>query len=129
LIDLWGLARRKLRVFLFAINLTLGSLNFFTIFVYNFKSLIMNQVENSEQTMPTKEEMAARQKEVQVFYEEQIPFLKVQKEYESLIADLEELELKRLMISSKLAQMVAPDPSANTGMDQPMQPRKLRKED
>jgi len=83
----------------------------------------------NQQEMPSKAEMEKRQKEVQAFYEEQIPFLKVQKEYESLIADLEELELKRLMISSKLAQMVAPDPSSNTGMDQPMQPRKLRKED
>jgi hypothetical protein len=62
------------------------------------------------------EEMAAKQKEIQSYYESQIPFLQVQKDYETLITELQELEARRAMAVMRVAQIMAPQ-AANT--DQP----------
>lgn len=55
----------------------------------------------------TKEQLEQRQLEVTNYHKAQIPFLETQKVYESLIADLEEIELKRVTIRYRMAQMMA----------------------
>lgn len=85
----------------------------------------------SEETtkIPTQEEMKARQEEVNSFYKTQIPFLKVQKEYETLVTELEELELRRLIARVKAAQIMAPPPQeeADSAVPEP-KVRSLKKD-
>lgn len=75
--------------------------------------------------IPSQQEMEARQKEVNAFYETQIPFLKVQKEYETLVTELEELELRRLIARVKAAQIMAPPP-AQEDQEETSAPPKVR---
>lgn len=69
-----------------------------------------NVNESAEQKAPSHEEMQERQAELHAYYESQIPFLQVQKEYETLVTELEELEARRIMTRVKLAQIMAPPP-------------------
>jgi hypothetical protein len=77
--------------------------------------------------IPSQQEMEARQKEVNTFYETQIPFLKIQKEYETLVTELEELELRRLIARVKAAQIMAPPPQEEE-KDAPPKVRSLKKD-
>lgn len=88
----------------------------------------MEQTEktNVEQQL-TKEEMEKRQLEVSEYHKSQIPFLETQKAYETLIADLEEIELKRLTIRYRMAQMMAPPQEESENSNQPEKPRTLKK--
>lgn len=81
----------------------------------------------NQQAMPSKEEMEKRQKEVSDFYTQQIPFLQIQKEYETLIVDIQEIEFKRMMISTKMAQMMAPAPGEEDQQAPPTNLRPLKK--
>lgn len=86
-------------------------------------------------TQYSPEEMAARQAEIQAYYTSQIPFLEVQKQYETLITELQELEARRAMAAMRLAQIMAPmEKPDESGQGKPEQndgpkPRTLRKED
>lgn len=62
------------------------------------------------------EEMAAKQEEIKAYYISQIPFLQVQKEYETLITELQELEARRAMAVMRVAQIMAPQ---SASADQP----------
>ena len=66
--------------------------------------------ESENKQVPTKEEIKKRQEELQSYYKDQIPYLQVQKEYETLIADLEDIELRRLVIRMRASQIMAPGP-------------------
>jgi hypothetical protein len=83
--------------------------------------------ESENKTAPTKEEIKKRQEEISEYYKTQIPFLQVQKEYETLLADLEEIELRRLMIRMKAGQIMAPDPD-ESGQEETPKPRTLKKD-
>ena len=52
----------------------------------------------------SKEEIAKRKQEVSNFYKENIKHLKIQKEYESLLTEIEELRAKRLQAQMFQAQ-------------------------
>lgn len=52
----------------------------------------------------SKEEIAKRKAEVSAFYKENIKHLKIQKEYESLLTDIEEIRAKRLQAQMFQAQ-------------------------
>lgn len=73
-------------------------------------------MENQQKEM-SPEEMAERKSKLAQFYKEQIEFLKVQLEYETLIADVEDQRARATYAQVKLAQMLAgpskeaPEPS------------------
>lgn len=80
-----------------------------------------------EQEKPlSREEMEARQTELQNYYQSQIPFLKTQLEYQTLVVELEELDVRRARAMVMMGQIMAPAPKPEDGEPQP---RKLKKED
>lgn len=87
----------------------------------------MSEQTQTPETPPTKEEREAQQAELQAYYEKQIPFLKTQIAYQTLIAELEELDVRRAMAMVRMGQLMAPPAkqSSDGGEDQP---RKLKKE-
>lgn len=58
----------------------------------------------------SKEELDQRRKEITEFYKTSIVHLKVQKEYEQLLCEIEKLRAKRVQAQMFLAQAYAPDP-------------------
>lgn len=55
----------------------------------------------------SKEEIAQRRQEITSFYKDSIKHLKVQKEYEQLLTDIEECRAKRMQAQMFLAQSLA----------------------
>ena len=55
----------------------------------------------------SKEEIAQRRQEITNFYKDSIKHLKVQKEYEQLLTDIEECRAKRMQAQMFLAQSLA----------------------
>jgi hypothetical protein len=63
---------------------------------------------NQENPTPlSKEEIAERRKEITAFYKENITHLKVQKEYEELLRDIEKARAERIQSQMFLAQAYA----------------------
>jgi len=62
-----------------------------------------------EEVQLSKEQLEARRKEISSFYKSNIPHLKVQKEYEQLLTDIEELRARRVQAQVFLAQAFAAD--------------------
>lgn len=60
-----------------------------------------------EQKELSKEEIKARREEITAFYKENIKHLKVQKEYEELLRDVEKARAERLQSQMFLAQAYA----------------------
>ncbi|NDC94541.1 hypothetical protein EB118_07120 [bacterium] len=79
------------------------------------------------QTIVSPEEMAAKQAEIKAYYESQIPFLEIQKQYETLITELQELEARRAMATMRVAQIMAP--MQDQPKEEPKQERTLRKQE
>ena len=100
----------------------------------------MTQTENlnTEAKEPTEAELKAYREKMIQYYKEQIPLLKSQKEYEMLLADIEEARAKRITMSVRIAQIMAgPPQEPKTGDDTPPPPpgeeekkeRRLKKEE
>jgi hypothetical protein len=83
--------------------------------------------ETIDQTEASKEQLLERQKEIHEYYTSQIPFLQTQKEYETIVTELEELELRRMMARMRMAQIMAPAPNEPESEDEPTKPRSLKK--
>jgi len=86
----------------------------------------MSEQTQTQETPMSKEDMEARQAELQAYYSNQIPFLKTQLEYQTLVTELEELDVRRAMAMVRMSQIMAPPPKPEEGEPQP---RKLKKED
>ena len=54
------------------------------------------------------EELALKKEEMLQFYEESMPYLKAQYDYEKMLADIDEMRLKRTQIQMQYAMMMAP---------------------
>ena len=52
------------------------------------------------------EEMKKRQEELMSFYNEQIPLLKLRKEYEELQTEIQELQTRKTYAQTQLAQLI-----------------------
>jgi len=52
----------------------------------------------------SKEDLELRRKEITEYYSSNIPYLKIQKEYEQLLADIEDIRARRLQAQIFLAQ-------------------------
>lgn len=63
--------------------------------------------ENQEQQQLTPEQIEAMRKNMVAYYKEQISTLKLQSEYEKLLAEIEEARAKRIMNTIRIAQMMA----------------------
>jgi hypothetical protein len=57
------------------------------------------------QTSKTPEELAQMRGKLKIYYREQIEVLKYQKEYEILLADIDEARLKRMTSIVRMAQL------------------------
>lgn len=68
-----------------------------------------------EQKELSKEEIKARREEITAFYKENIKHLKVQKEYEELLRDVEKARAERLQSQMFLAQAYAADEEGEEG--------------
>jgi len=69
------------------------------------------QVEEAVKEM-SKEELKERREKVTAYYEDHIPHLKVQLEYEKLLTEIEENRAKRAQAQKFLAQIMAPEEKA-----------------
>lgn len=63
----------------------------------------MNQQAESEHLSP--EELDAKKHEMKAFYEDGMPFLKAQLDYEQMLLDIDEVRLKRDQIQMQRAYM------------------------
>tara|TARA_B100000902_G_scaffold321362_1_gene314256 strand:- start:486 stop:830 length:345 start_codon:yes stop_codon:yes gene_type:complete len=68
----------------------------------------------------SKEELAERRREIKEYYEDNIPSLKVQLEYETILRDIEKARAERLQAQMFVAQTMA-GPSESD--DMPQDPR------
>jgi hypothetical protein len=64
----------------------------------------------NQQDMFTPEQIEEKKAELMAFYREQIEVLQLQKDYETLATEIEELRTRRLMAQVRQAQIVAPGP-------------------
>lgn len=62
----------------------------------------------------TKEQVEARRKEISDYYESLIPHLKIQAEYESLLASIEESRAKRVASQQFIAQSMSSEPEEDS---------------
>ncbi len=67
----------------------------------------MEQNFSEQEVQLSKEQLAQRRKEITELYKSNIQHLKVQKEYEQLLTDIEELRAKRMQAQMFLAQAFA----------------------
>jgi hypothetical protein len=58
----------------------------------------------------SQEEMAERKAKLTKFYKDQIEFLKIQLEYETLVADVEDQRARAIFAQVKVGQMLAGPP-------------------
>ncbi len=75
----------------------------------------------------TPEEYEARKVEMMEHFQKEMEFLKVQKEYETLISDIDEQRLRRALIQQKLASVYAPAPEEEEVEEEP-KTRSLKKQ-
>lgn len=64
----------------------------------------------NQQPEPTEKDLQEYRENMKKFYDVQIPMLKKQKEYELLLADIEEARAKRITMSMRIAQIMAGPP-------------------
>ena len=62
--------------------------------------------ENNTSKEPTAEELEARKKDLTTFYKKELPLLRLQKEYEEAITDIEVAKMTRMEIMIAKAQMM-----------------------
>tara|TARA_R110001583_G_scaffold47157_3_gene147737 strand:- start:2114 stop:2467 length:354 start_codon:yes stop_codon:yes gene_type:complete len=77
-------------------------------------------VENLDGADISKEELETRRKEITSYYEDNIPHLKVQKEYEDLLRDIEKTRAERLQAQMFIAQTMAAPPEDGEEMPSEM---------
>lgn len=65
------------------------------------------------------EEMKKRKEELMSFYNEQIPLLKLRKEYEELQTEIQELQTRKTYAQTQLAQLIYKDKTDNDGTSEP----------
>jgi len=65
---------------------------------------------SNQQEMFTPEQIEEKKAELMAFYSEQIEVLQLQKDYETLATEIEELRARRLMAQMRQAQIIAPAP-------------------
>lgn len=94
-----------------------------------------NQEQFTPEREPTPEEIQEMRARMESYYDNQIPFLTKQKDYENLLADIEYARARRIEMTIRIAQMTMgpqeeendePEGSDND-LDTPPQKRTLKK--
>lgn len=95
----------------------------------------MEEESSEQQPAYTPEQLKEMRTSMMKHYEQQIPLLKKQKDYEVLLADIEEARARRMEMTIRLARMMAgppPSPPQESDENKETQPekkeRKLRTE-
>lgn len=86
---------------------------------------------------PTPEEIQEMRDRMQSYYDNQIPFLEKQKQYEILLADIEQARARRIEMTIRIAQMTmgpeGPQENLESGSDEDIdlksEKRKLKKKE
>jgi len=75
------------------------------------------------------EELALKKEEMLQFYEESMPYLEAQLNYEKLLSDIDEMRFKRTQIQMQYAMMMAPpeDGEESPMPEAPLAPQKAPK--
>ena len=84
----------------------------------------MTEKEVAQEYELTPQEIAAKTEEMLNFYREQISFMKVQHEFESLSADIEESRLRRMVAMIRQAQLNSPPSDEESDDDKKERPKK-----
>jgi len=76
---------------------------------------------------PTPEQLEARKKELMAFYKQELPLLRLQSEYETLVTSIEVAKMQRLEIMIARSQMMngpedAQQPGKEKDQDEVMRP-------
>jgi len=79
--------------------------------------------QENQQVELSKEELQKRREEITAFYKENIKHLKVQKEYEELLRDVEKARAERLQAQMFLAQAYAAGEEQEAEPEQPSEAR------
>lgn len=80
---------------------------------------------------PTPEEIAEMRERMQAYYDNQIPFLQKQKDYETLLAEIEMARARRIEMTIRIAQMtMGPQEEQDDEQqaEEPKKPRTLKKD-
>jgi len=72
------------------------------------------------------EEMKKRRNEINEYYKEEIPYLKVKADYEELVTRIEVARFDRLGIQMQMAQAMAPPPEQKENATPPKKDSKKR---
>jgi uncharacterized membrane-anchored protein YhcB (DUF1043 family) len=77
----------------------------------------------------TQEQIEDNKQKLSEYYEKNIPFLKLQQEYEELITKIQESKTRRLIAQIQFAQIVAPQQDENEEEDEkPANVRTLKRD-
>ena len=88
----------------------------------------MNQEEKQESKPMTQEELAAQRKNVIKHYNNQIEVLKIQSQYEQLLAEIEMHRAKRMEMIIRQAQMAAGPQEEEPETEPQQEPKEAPKE-
>lgn len=84
-----------------------------------------DQNQYGEERELSAEEINQHKEELMQFYKSALPQLEAQFEYESLVADIEEARLRRVMAQARMAQIMAPP--VDDDDDSESKPRTLKR--
>jgi hypothetical protein len=79
-----------------------------------------------EMPEPTQEEIKQMRANMQAYYKEQLPLVKIQAEYEKYLADIEEARARRISMNLRIAQMMTPPTEPEEGQEPEKKERKLK---
>jgi len=79
-----------------------------------------------EMPEPTQEEIKQMRANMQAYYKEQLPLVKIQAEYEKYLADIEEARARRISMNLRIAQMMTPPTEPEEGPEPEKKERKLK---
>ena len=86
---------------------------------------------NAENVLPTDlspEEMAKRRAEITAYYQENIPALTIQLEYETILRDIEKMRAERLQAQAFMTKMQAAPPAPVEAEARPTAPPQVSRE-
>jgi len=80
----------------------------------------MSEENQNEKALKSPKEVAEMRKNMEDQYRNQMSLLQVQKEYENLLADIEEARYRRVLSTMRISQMLAPEqPDQEEPKEQP----------
>jgi len=82
----------------------------------------------NQQVEFTDAEIQEKKAEMISFFKEQVEILTAQKEYETVLTELDELRARRALANMRVTQIMAPPPSPESTPEEESKARSLKKE-